>query len=106
LLSLGGALGSRSETPPTSPTSLPTALQREIAVLRRLAGHPHIIQLLDVVEQSQHDRVALVFPECPRGCIIHVDVGLTVPPLDGDTAQRYFRQLASAVDHSTRDGAG
>ena len=49
---LGGG-GALAEEP------LPSALEREVAILRRLVGHPNMVQLIEVVEAVGDDRITL-----------------------------------------------
>ena len=41
-------------------------IRREIEILRRLAGHPNIIKLIDVVEEEEDDNLYLVFEKLDR----------------------------------------
>ena len=71
------------------------SLHREISVMRCLKGHPHIVELIDVL-QTPHN-VYLVMEMAAGGDLFErIPRGVGLPE---DTARRYFQQIMSAVHY-------
>ncbi|CAL4892880.1 unnamed protein product [Urochloa decumbens] len=76
------------------------SVERELAALRRVRGHPHVVRLLDVL--ASRSAVYLVL-ELARGGTVQSaleDMGRADEPV----ARRLFAQLASAVAHAHARG--
>lgn len=72
----------------------------EIAAMRRLQGHPHIVQLYDVFEDDRFVYMALEY--CPNGNL-H-DYLVSKGRLSEEHARVWFRQLLSAVMFCQQQG--
>ncbi|KAL6619446.1 hypothetical protein ACP70R_034585 [Stipagrostis hirtigluma subsp. patula] len=76
------------------------SVEREVAALRRLKGHPHIVRLLDVL--ASRSTVYLVLELARGGSLLSAldDGGRADEP----AARRLFAQLASALAHAHARG--
>ncbi|KAL5202821.1 hypothetical protein ABZP36_013773 [Zizania latifolia] len=77
------------------------SVEREIAALRRVQGHPHVVRLLDVL--ATRSTVYLVL-ELARGGSVLSSLEDRGRCSDEAAARRLFAQLASAVAHAHSRG--
>lgn len=82
-----------SSSDATSESSFLDATRREISILRRAAGHPHIIQLHDVFESTTF--IFLVLELCPHGELF--DYLTSLVTLSEKKTRHIMRQLLDAV---------
>ncbi|KAL6865086.1 hypothetical protein ACP4OV_016237 [Aristida adscensionis] len=76
------------------------SVEREVAALRRVRGHPHVVRLLDVL--ASRSTVYLVLDLARGGSLLSsLDAGGRA---DEPRARRLFAQLASAVAHAHARG--
>jgi len=70
-------------------------IHREVAILRLVAGHENIIELVDVFESSTY--IFLVFELCTNGELF--DLLTSVVTLSEKRARRIMKQVLHAVEH-------
>lgn len=70
---------------------------REVQALRRLAPHPHIVALQDIIFEEATGRLALVFELCDAN-LYEVIRGRRFP-LAADAVRSYTHQLLQALQH-------
>ncbi|EEC79000.1 hypothetical protein OsI_19502 [Oryza sativa Indica Group] len=73
-------------------------VEREVAALRRVHGHPHVVGLLDVL--ATRSTVYLVLELARGGSVLSALDGRGGGHYDEPAARRLFAQLASAVAHA------
>uniref|UniRef100_A0A0E0HCT7 non-specific serine/threonine protein kinase n=1 Tax=Oryza nivara TaxID=4536 RepID=A0A0E0HCT7_ORYNI len=73
-------------------------VEREVAALRRVRGHPHVVGLLDVL--ATRSTVYLVLELARGGSVLSALDGRGGGHYDEPAARRLFAQLASAVAHA------
>uniref|UniRef100_L7M8X1 phosphorylase kinase n=1 Tax=Rhipicephalus pulchellus TaxID=72859 RepID=L7M8X1_RHIPC len=83
-----------SDTDGSGPTSLYQATKREIEVLKRVAGHPYIIELHDVFESTTF--IFLVLELCRHGELF--DYLTSVVALSEKKTKSIMKQLFEAVE--------
>lgn len=83
-----------SDTDGSGPTSLYQATKREIEVLKRVAGHPYIIELHDVFESTTF--IFLVLELCRHGELF--DYLTSVVALSEKKTKSIMKQLLEAVE--------
>uniref|UniRef100_A0A6G4ZY64 Putative serine/threonine protein kinase n=1 Tax=Rhipicephalus microplus TaxID=6941 RepID=A0A6G4ZY64_RHIMP len=83
-----------SDTDGSGPTSLYQATKREIDVLKRVAGHPYIIELHDVFESTTF--IFLVLELCRHGELF--DYLTSVVALSEKKTKSIMKQLFEAVE--------
>lgn len=89
-----------SDTEGSGPTSLYQATKREIEVLRKVAGHPYIIELHDVFESTTF--IFLVLELCRQGELF--DYLTTVVALSEKKTKSIMKQLFEALDYIHSQG--
>ncbi|BAS93447.1 CBL-interacting protein kinase 22 [Oryza sativa Japonica Group] len=73
-------------------------VEREVAALRRVRGHPHVVALLDVL--ATRSTVYLVLELASGGSVLSALDSRGGGHYDEPAARRLFAQLASAVAHA------
>lgn len=76
-------------------------IKTEVSILKRLEGHPNIIQLYDVVVNPATDFPALVMEFVDAGEIEREDL---YDEFDNDDVQYYMYKLLTAVDYAHSKG--
>eukprot|EP00042_Codosiga_hollandica_P024034 m.98522 g.98522 ORF g.98522 m.98522 type:complete len:592 (+) comp51408_c0_seq3:61-1836(+) len=87
--------GFRSRAPGDSNADGLASLRSEIASLKKI-DHPHIVKLIEVMNDPAHDTVFMVFEFVPKGAIMVLDAGHS--PFSELQACNFFRQLLLAVE--------
>lgn len=85
-----------------------TQLEREIAILKKL-DHPHVVKLIEVIDDIQNDKLYLVMEYVKLGHIFsakHIgylretgDYNADRKEIQMSTVQKYMRQFALALDY-------
>lgn len=78
-------------------------VRTEVAIMKKLR-HPNVIRLYEVLEDSEHDNLYMVFEYCANGAIYNVKPGEHTPPLSETTARKYFGQVLSGIDYLHEHG--
>ncbi|BGP18644.1 serine/threonine-protein kinase gin4 [Rhodosporidiobolus nylandii] len=73
------------------------SFHREISLMKLVAPHPHLVELLDVFETPSH--LYLVTEYCPDGELFHLIVKRQLAPHE---IHRFYTQLISALQHLAR----
>ncbi|GAA6029104.1 hypothetical protein JCM8097_001598 [Rhodosporidiobolus ruineniae] len=75
------------------------SIHREISLMKLVAPHPHLVELLDVFETPTH--LYLITEYCPSGELFHLIVKRALSPIEIHT---FYTQLVSALTHLERSG--
>ncbi|KAI3628106.1 hypothetical protein CBS14141_002107 [Malassezia furfur] len=78
-------------------------VRTEVAIMKKLR-HPNVIRLYEVLEDSEHDNLYMVFEYCANGAICDVKPGKQASPLPETTARKYFGQVLSGIDYLHEHG--
>uniref|UniRef100_A0A915IHK1 Protein kinase domain-containing protein n=1 Tax=Romanomermis culicivorax TaxID=13658 RepID=A0A915IHK1_ROMCU len=82
----------------SSSANLPDPLaqvQREIAILKKLS-HPHVVKLVEVLDDSNDNYLYMVFEFVERGCVLEIP---TNEPLPENLAWSYFRDTVMGLEY-------
>eukprot|EP00047_Mylnosiga_fluctuans_P001939 m.222497 g.222497 ORF g.222497 m.222497 type:complete len:456 (-) comp10774_c0_seq1:471-1838(-) len=87
--------------PMKQPTTVSTCagmqdLKREVAVLKKLS-HPNIVRLFEVIDDSSHDTIYMIFELMPMGPVM--DLTSNPHPFPEGRARMFFRQLVLAMEY-------
>ena len=74
-------------------------VRHEIAILKRLSRHPHILTLTEVLDDQKSDSLYMIFELCEFGNIMKLKIGETVPCFTEDLARRYFRGIVLGLEY-------
>ena len=79
--------------------------QQEVAILKKLR-HKNIVTLYEVIDDEESNKMYMVLEYAGGGCALTIsdqEGEVVGDPLDLDTAQKYFRDLVSALRYSHRN---
>lgn len=74
------------------------AINREIAILKKLTNHANITSLVEVLDDKREDSIYMVFELCAQGPVINVVPGERVAPLCEESARQYFRDILLGLE--------
>lgn len=75
-------------------------IRQEVAIMKKL-DHPHLVQLIEVLDDPLEDSLYMVLEMCKRGVIMDVGLGKAAQPYDEKTCRRWFRHLILAIEYCT-----
>ncbi|PKI85990.1 hypothetical protein MVES_000564 [Malassezia vespertilionis] len=78
-------------------------VRTEIAIMKKLL-HPNVIKLFEVLDDSDSEKLYMVFEYCPGGILIDVSPGKQVIPMTEDQARKSFVQILSGIDYLHNNG--
>lgn len=73
-------------------------IRHEIAILKKL-HHPHVVKLIEVLDDPSKDSLYMVFEYCPDGTIIDIRLHHQTEPLPEDVARFYFVQILMGIEY-------
>lgn len=73
-------------------------IRREIAIMKKL-NHPHVITLIEALDDPTRDDLYMVLEYCPDGPIIDVKLHERHTPLTEEVAHSYFVQILLGIEY-------
>lgn len=91
----GDKLDKQADEDANDPLNL---IRHEIAILKKL-HHPHVVKLIEVLDDPSKDNLYMVFDYCPDGPVIDIKLGHKTEPLPEDIARLYFVQMLMGIEY-------
>ena len=94
-------ISSPSKNEPIHPEDDPfmAKMKREVAILKKLSQHPNIVNLVEVLDNSQEDNLYMIFDLCEFGPVMEISVGQQARPFSEGLARKYFRDIVLGLEY-------
>lgn len=73
-------------------------IREEIAVMKKL-NHPNLVQLIEVLDDSEEDSLFMVVEMCKKGVIMKIGLGEQADPYSEESCRCWFRDLILGVEY-------
>ncbi|KAI9593788.1 kinase-like domain-containing protein [Syncephalis fuscata] len=92
---MAGSMRSEEEEEEVDPLRL---VRKEMAIYKKLA-HKNVVHLYEVLDDSEHDTLFMVFEMCPGGTLMEISLNQIRDPLPVDKARKYFGDLVLGIEY-------
>ncbi|KAH6636166.1 kinase-like domain-containing protein [Chaetomium tenue] len=78
-------------------------IREEIAIMKKL-NHPNLVQLMEVLDDSEDDSLYMVMEMCKKGVVMKVGLGESATPYEEEQCRHWFRDLILGIEYLHSQG--
>ncbi|KAK3295571.1 kinase-like domain-containing protein [Chaetomium fimeti] len=78
-------------------------IREEIAIMKKL-NHPNLVQLMEVLDDSEDDSFYMVMEMCKKGVVMKVGLGEAATPYEEEQCRHWFRDLILGIEYLHSQG--
>jgi [calcium/calmodulin-dependent protein kinase] kinase len=73
-------------------------IREEIAIMKKL-NHPNLVQLMEVLDDSEDDSLYMVMEMCKKGVVMKIGLGESATPYEEEQCRHWFRDLILGIEY-------
>lgn len=62
-------------------------------------NHPNLVQLMEVLDDSEEDSLYMVMEMCKKGVVMKVGLGESATPYEEEQCRHWFRDLILGIEY-------